>query len=84
MSHYSVNSGHCLVSLFKPSGKWKYDIQINMAPFYDESSIQEALVKALNQAPHWCDLWKHYIAVCLEPYHKNSYPVMIIPKEEQD
>lgn len=52
MTHYSNSARHVRVSFFQPSGKWKYDFQLDMGEVYDAPLIHDALEKALDADKH--------------------------------
>jgi hypothetical protein len=74
--NYSDNPGHCLVTRFKLSGKYYDQFQIDMSPYWDEPSIFTAVGKAINDTGHW-KYPSNMTYVCLEPYHRNAYPIML-------
>lgn len=94
MTHYSSNPGFVKVSFYRLTGKWYMDEELNMAPFWDEPIVHEAVRKALVLAKG-AELAEgqmdRLIIVVEEPYHKNAHPVMLQPEwvwrmvgEEQD
>lgn len=76
MSNYSENEGSCRASLFKPSGKWYQDLAIDMSAFYNEPDIHMAIRCAFEQTAR--TLQSDWKLVVLDPYHKNSHPIMLI------
>lgn len=86
MSHYTTNPAHCRVDIFKPSGKWYCTVVIDMSGHYNgglvEDHVRYCLLNKvvpgdiiLNNEKYM--LSQGYMAVCLEPYHEHSHPVMI-------
>jgi hypothetical protein len=73
------------VDFFKKSGKW-YASQAIKMPGYHDDSIHDALKDALNSALYLTDenrlRYAGMTAVCLEPYHKHSHPLMVVLPEE--
>lgn len=78
MSHYSVEPGRCRVDFFKPSGKWYMTDEVDMSEMYatDDTvgAVGSALEKYLRRNNH-VD-YSEFVAVCLEPYTRYSFPVM--------
>lgn len=91
MSNYSFNPGHCLLSRFKPCGKWYDDIQIDMYKYYNEPVlIHDAVLKAYLD---WCTATtpsredpthRYFTLVVMEPYHRHAHPVMIHPSDHDE
>ena len=75
--NYSDNPAHCLVTRFKRSGKYYDQFQIDMSDYWDELNIYDAIKKAITDTNHY-KIREEWIYVCLEPYHRNAYPVMIV------
>ena len=87
MSNFSLNSAMVRGDLFTiregggGGGKWKYTVQIDMTDLYDHWSIHEAVVAAFRKTPSEirgvvdCS---GYQLVVLDPYHKNSHPVIVV------
>lgn len=76
MSNYSVNPAMVRVDFFKPSGKW-YDTVAVEWQGYHHSDIYQALRNSLNTSGYG-DKYSGMTAVCLEPYHENAHPLMIV------
>lgn len=76
--NYSVNSSHCRVDIFKPSGKWYQTLVIDTEEYYYDL-IHDAVEKALKDSlgKNHEEFHKGWYGVCLEPYHENSHPVML-------
>lgn len=73
--HYSERPGNVRVDFFKASGKWYTTEAVDMEPFYEMGPV-EGLQQALRV--HLSDgRLRDMTAVCLEPYSRHSYPVMI-------
>lgn len=78
MGNFSTNESCVRVDIFKASGKWYSTFAIDMAGYYKEPSLKEALAKALyEQTRYKEDEEGDLFAVCLDPYHENSHPIMI-------
>lgn len=78
---YTIDPAIVRVDIFKATGKWYTTIEINMADQYDMDSTTNAVKEALSRTK-WkpIDDTSHLaplFAVCLEPYHKNSFPIVI-------
>jgi len=70
--HYSETESMVRLSRFKKSGKWYDDHAINMAGYYNTSSVHEAVKLAAKAANISHD---GYFFVVLEPYHEYAHPV---------
>lgn len=76
MTHYSRDPENCRIDIFRESGKHYTTIQIRINGFdYNHSSTKEAVRKNLYEELG-DNQYAGFLAVCLEPYHKNSHPVM--------
>lgn len=62
------------VDRFKDGGKWYDSFAINMEGVYDHPSVHDAVQLCIEQAGYTMEGW---IYVCLEPYHRHAYPVML-------
>ena len=71
---YAVGDNMVRVDQFKPRGKWYQTLAIDMSGLYDSESPHFAVRSALIAAGHNIEQWTY---VCLEPYHRHSYPVML-------
>lgn len=76
---YSSDPSMVRVDFFKPSGKWYVAEVIRWTGPYDEGMMEDAFIISLRN-----HLYKDgklrlsgMLAVCLRPYHKLEYPVMI-------
>lgn len=80
--HYSNEPNHVRVDFFKAGGKWGYT---EMAVWPGElwngkNLIREAFIKVLKQ--NFPNRFRGLTAVCLEPYHEHTHPLMVhIPEE---
>ena len=76
MSYYIENPAMCRVDFFKESGKWYTTEAINFDGCdWENDHGAEALRKALRKQIG--TRLSGMNAVCLDPYIKHSYPVMI-------
>lgn len=78
--NYSNSPGHCRVDRFKSSGKWYDTISLDMNnDGYNDLDLYDHFIKCLqDQHSSWLKESDGYWSiVCLEPYHKNSHPIMI-------
>ena len=74
---YSERDSVVRVDLFKESGKWAYTIALDMNAWYDHpKGPKEAVREALKAHKHWGSSYVYYTVVCLEPFHKTSFPVL--------
>lgn len=83
MTHYSNDPSMVQVEFFKPSGKWYTTEAVKWLtwkgdPSADGKLIHDAFKEALDT--HFGDnhrlrgMW----AVCFDPYHENSHPIMMV------
>lgn len=75
--NYSANEYMCRVDFFKPSGQWYCTEAVSFqGGLYDEALIHDAFDKALKR--HLQGRLSGMTAVCLDPYHANSHPLMVV------
>lgn len=74
--NYSSDEQSCRVDIFKPSGKWYMTIGIKFLETYWYDEPRDALYNAIH-ASKGLSFCNGMTAVCLEPYTKHSYPVII-------
>lgn len=77
---YSENDWMVRVDFFKPSGKWYTTEAVDMSRWHDHPDMLYAFAKSICDHLR-CLETKDYrlsemVAVCIEPYHKYSYPLM--------
>ncbi len=79
MGHYTDDSSSVRVDFFKPSGKWYTTEAVKWTGNWkkDEGLIYDAFTKSLKD--HLGTRLSDMIAVCLEPYHELSFPLMLMP-----
>lgn len=75
MSNYSEREDSVRVDFFKPSGKWYTSVAIEWEG-YSDCDIIEAFRSSLEVSIG--DAYRGMTAVCLEPYHEHSHPIMIV------
>lgn len=78
--NYSDYPYQCRLDIFKPSGKWHMTTVIELDDgLYHEPIIQNAVIKGIEKAMGVGYIETHpgWSAVCLEPYHENTHPIMI-------
>lgn len=81
MSNYSNNPESVRVDFFRPSGKWcDTEAVIFVGPWAatTDNLIHDAFRRSLQA--HFKDnptRMQGMIAVCLEPYHEHSHPIML-------
>jgi hypothetical protein len=83
MSHYSDNPNSVRVDFFKPSGKWYTTEAVKWTGMWrgEDQLIHDAFKQSLRD--HFLDDGKPtnrlngMTAVCLDPYHELSHPLMI-------
>lgn len=81
------------VDLFKASGKWYSTCHVDMRAWYDSMNIHGAvrascMAEAADPKGGWgigsnINEWLREggFAVCADPHHKNSHPVMLSAKD---
>jgi hypothetical protein len=77
MSNYSIDESSVRVDIFKESGKWCQTVAIQGAKFTGcdvHDSVKLALRKVVGNK------FVGMTAVCLEPYHEFSHPIMFVIK----
>lgn len=87
MGNYSDDAGSVRVDFFKPSGKWYCTEAVKWTGPYlgtDEATgkitlIHDAFAHSLAEHLGRQDPWRleDMVAVCLEPYHEHSHPLMV-------
>jgi hypothetical protein len=81
MTNYNDNPGMVRFDFFRPeSGKWYMTEALDMYDYWDEPTVHNAVRLALDASM----LTRHlnlsrWVVSVLEPYHKNGYPVLLIP-----
>jgi len=76
MTHFCVDENSIRVDLFKPSGKWYTTISVKMN--FTNPSIHNSLQEAIKEK--YPTNYEGMTAVCLNPFHKFSHPVMLTVK----
>ena len=74
--NYAEDPFMCRVDFFRASGKWYTTEAIDMIKVWGESDMIDAVHKAI--VFHTNGRLNGMTAVCLEPYHEHSHPVMVI------
>jgi hypothetical protein len=77
MPNYTDEANSVRVDIFKSTGKWYETVCITNSE-YANCCIHESVKKALKQVIG--DSYKGMTAVCIEPYHENSHPIMFVIK----
>jgi|WetSurMetagenome_2_1015567.scaffolds.fasta_scaffold107942_3 hypothetical protein len=82
---YTENDSMVRVDFFKPSGKWynteaiKWDRYYSIDPKTGELEFPaQTLRRCLDE--QLGNRLSEMIAVCLDPYCENSYPIMLMPR----
>jgi hypothetical protein len=78
--HYSKEPWMVRVDRFRTKGKWYDTWQIDMRHHYDVTNIREAVLLCWLMESK-IPFSKDFFLVCLEPYHRNSHPVVVIHEE---
>ena len=82
MSHYTDDSSSVRVDFFKPSGKWyTTEAVVWTGEWKGETLIHDEFKKVLQDhfAEDRPDRLSDMMAICLEPYHQNEHPIMLMP-----
>lgn len=77
---YSPNENDVRVDVFRPTGKHFAKFAVNMAGFYEHDShdaLRESLVRYCKESGYVNEVFNAMTAVCLEPYNRYPYPVMV-------
>ena len=80
---YTTNDYHVRVDRFKESGKWYDTLEVDMENHYYDLDIYKALASSINESySHVNNFVDGWLAqggsfVCLEPCHKNAFPIML-------
>lgn len=79
MSNYSVDPAMCRVDLFKPSGTYYNTLAVKFRDedykaVHPQHAFQNAMRDHLKDRP---DAYRGMTAVCLHPYVKLQYPLMM-------
>lgn len=70
--NYSDKSYMCRVDFFTENGKWKYTDEIDLCSIWNDSILTDAFAKKMIELGRY----KGLIAICLDPYHQHSFPLM--------
>jgi len=73
---YSVDNTIVRVDFFRPGGKWYESVAVKWTGGYDNVDMKEAFIKSLKDTLH--GRLSGMTAVCLEPCHRYSHPIMLI------
>jgi hypothetical protein len=77
---FSINNSNVEVNIFRATGSWYTTLELRWDRFSSEKDdtielIHETFRRCLReQYPEFCC---DTIAVCLEPYHEYSHPILI-------
>lgn len=77
---YTIKSNMVRVDFFKEGGKWYTTEEMEWDRYFSEDAygielIYDTFKRCLDQS--FPDRYKNMIAVCLEPYHELSHPLMV-------
>lgn len=72
---YSEDDSIVRVDFFKAGGKWYTTEAVPWTGGYDNCNIHEAFDKSLRD--HLGDRLCEMDAICLQPYHEHSHPLMV-------
>jgi len=79
--NYSISPEMVRVDFFNERGKWKYTVAMkwdrytSLADDLVYEDIQDTFKRCLRE--QFPDRFIGLTAICLEPYHKNTYPLMV-------
>lgn len=73
--NYSDDESSVRVDFFRASGKW-YDSEAMIWTDYNAPDIMAAFRECLYK--HLDGRFEGMTAVCLHPYHKNAFPLMLV------
>jgi hypothetical protein len=81
--NYSNDDSMVRVDFFKPSGKWYETVAVKFVCYWSSDKpggmlVEDAFVKSLELCMG--DRLKGMTAVCLEPYHEHTHPLMVVYK----
>lgn len=80
MTNYSNNPGMVRVEFFKPGGKWYMTEAWDMSLWYNHGpTVIDAVQAMLNANERGSKLLPQFIVVVQDPYHKQEYPVCLVP-----
>ena len=71
---FSTNPENVRVDIFKESGKWYTTVTLEFKGYKDKL-IHDAFEDSMKD--QYNGYWKDMTAVCLDPYHEHSHPLMI-------
>jgi hypothetical protein len=80
---YTEKDSSVRIDRFKDGGKWYDTFAVDMEPFWDSLTPVDGVRYAIAAHPDWSAeyvqdcLDRGFTFVCLEPYHKYAYPVML-------
>lgn len=80
MSDHGFRTDPRIVRLdfFKPRGKWKYTEELDMRELWMFGpTCIDAVKAAINRNERLKRMHREFVAVVLEPYHHQGYPVML-------
>lgn len=83
MTHFSEKPGMVRVEFFRPGGKWYMTEAWDMSDYYAVGPTPIDAVQAmLMNNERGFRLLNQFIVVVQDPYHKNEYPVCLVPGKE--
>ena len=80
---FTTKQGMVRVDFFKPSGKWYTTEEMHWDRYYSYGNNEDSVFESTHDTFKRClreqigDQYKGMIAICLEPYHEHSYPLMV-------
>lgn len=81
MTNYSNNPGMVRVEFFKPGGKWYMTEAWDMSNYYNAGPTPiDAAIIMFKDNERGRKLLPQFIVVIMDPYHKNAYPVCLVPE----
>jgi len=78
--NYSLNPNQVRVEIFKKSNKWYTTVELNWDRYSSKTElgtelIHETFIRCMKE--QYADSYTDMIAICFDPYHEHSHPLMI-------
>lgn len=78
MTHYANTPGSVRFDFYRPSGKWYMTEALDMSDHYNDLDIYQAVKETVEA---WRPgILQEYVIVVAEPYHRDAYPIMLVPQ----
>lgn len=81
---YTNSESMVRMDFFKATGKWYMTEAVDMVGMYEHGdgpygAVKEAL--KIHNTKRGSPISKEFFVVCLEPYHKMAFPVILRPRD---